>query len=412
MSTISKWTTDDVSLWLERTSQQHLIDIFREHRIDGVALLHMSENDLKKRPISYTILGHIKHFAHAHKALLAQNEQLPAPVDVDCEKQVSLGDREDQIIAPIQDGASLIDRSKHELRVQRRSLMRWIADVWVRDGDDVTRLLFAMAYAFVAVVLTSLAMVFIHDRVPEYAPLPDIVLDHVPLIPWAFYAVEVIIIAMSAFFFLLLCVHRHRLVVLRRMLSIMASVFLLRCLTMTVTSLSTPGSHIDCSFEIGDSVEDKLRHAFLLVVNLGSSLRGARSCGDYVFSGHSSVLTVLNYFLVHYSPASWHGFHIFSWLLNLFGCFLVLCSKEHYTLDVSLAFFISSRMFWAYHEQAGHPHVTDGRLLKRRVSGPNPVFAYLEEHTRACVPNEFVFDSTGSSDDGECESKSEKAKTH
>jgi hypothetical protein len=37
-------------------------------------------------------------------------------------------------------------------------------------------------------------MTFAHDRVPDmekYPPLPDVVLDHIPVIPYAFEASEV-----------------------------------------------------------------------------------------------------------------------------------------------------------------------------------------------------------------------------
>ena len=47
------------------------------------------------------------------------------------------------------------------------------------------------------VIFTSAGvMTFVHDRVPDmekYPPLPDLVLDHIPMIPWAFEASEVFI---------------------------------------------------------------------------------------------------------------------------------------------------------------------------------------------------------------------------
>jgi len=63
-------------------------------------------------------------------------------------------------------------------------------------------------------------------------------------------------------------------------------------------------------------------------------------------------MTLLNFFVNEYSPASYEGLRIMTWVLNFFGMFFVLAAHEHYTIDVVVAFYISSRMFAHYHDLA------------------------------------------------------------
>lgn len=43
-----------------------------------------------------------------------------------------------------------------------------------------------------------------------YPPLPDLVLDNLPLIPWAFELCEVIGLVLASMFVLIVVFHKHR----------------------------------------------------------------------------------------------------------------------------------------------------------------------------------------------------------
>ncbi|XP_023210413.1 sphingomyelin synthase-related protein 1-like [Centruroides sculpturatus] len=151
-------------------------------------------------------------------------------------------------------------------------------------------------------------MVIVHDRVPDmqtYPPLPDIFLDNVPLIPWAFAICEFTGVLLFIIWCCILIFHKHRFVLLRRMFSLFGSVFLLRCITMLITSLSVPGRHLECkarvrivfSNEPSSNWWEKIQTAFLIWQGGGMYIKGVRTCGDYMFSGHTVALTLFNFFI-------------------------------------------------------------------------------------------------------------------
>ncbi|KAJ8887810.1 hypothetical protein PR048_014028 [Dryococelus australis] len=58
---------------------------------------------------------------------------------------------------------------------------------------ELCKALLSLLYLFVVTWITAFVMVIVHDRVPDmkrYPPLPDIFLDNVPPIPWAFKMCE------------------------------------------------------------------------------------------------------------------------------------------------------------------------------------------------------------------------------
>jgi len=114
---------------------------------------------------------------------------------------------------------------------------------------DITKLFVSFLYAVFASWITAFTMVLAHERVPDmakYPPLPDIVLDHVPLMPEAFKLAETCGLILCLTWITILVFHKHRFVLLRRFFSIISTIFLLRSVTIYATSLSVPGTHLAC----------------------------------------------------------------------------------------------------------------------------------------------------------------------
>lgn len=220
-----------------------------------------------------------------------------------------------------------------------------------------------LAFLYVLMVswLTAFVMVIVHDRVPDmetYPPLPDILLDNIPHIPWAFEMCEVSGMTLLVVWLLVVIFHRHRFILLRRFFSISGTIFLLRCVTMLITSLSVPGKHLECAPRPYGDVYNKLYNAFVIWTGAGLTLQGVRTCGDYMFSGHTVGLTLLNFFITEYTSRKLYMLHTFTWICNVFGVFFILAAHEHYSIDVFVAFYITSRLFMYYHTLANQQQPT------------------------------------------------------
>lgn len=99
-------------------------------------------------------------------------------------------------------------------------------------------------------------------------------------------------------------------------------------------------------------------------------------------------LTVPYFVVALDSPRHWRLLHYASALVSLVGVTFVVISRGHYTLDVILAYWISTRVFWQYHTLAGFGVLRDGRQdhnhLRKTIWFP--LFKFMEGNVLRPLP--------------------------
>ncbi|XP_071419835.1 sphingomyelin synthase-related protein 1 isoform X2 [Pithys albifrons albifrons] len=357
---IRRWTTKNVAKWLKEEGFCEYVDVLcNRHRLDGITLLTLTEYDLRSPPLEIKVLGDIKRLMLSIRKLQKQH------IDV----LEELGYNSDSHVGTVCPAGSLQGTD-------------WFCNGEVpRDYDGLMTDLNGDQYQY-----TNGKNKHATRRLdPEY--WKTVLSCVVPRIPWAFAMTEVCGVILCYIWLLVLLLHKHRSILLRRLCSLMGTVFLLRCITMFVTSLSVPGQHLQCTGKLYGNVWAKLQRAFAIWSGFGMTLTGVHTCGDYMFSGHTVVLTMLNFFVTEYTPRSWNFLHTLSWVLNLFGIFFILAAHEHYSIDVFIAFYITTRLFLYYHTLAN----TRAYQQSRRARIWFPMFSFFECNVNGTVPNEYCW---------------------
>ncbi|QQP50032.1 Phosphatidylcholine:ceramide cholinephosphotransferase 1like [Caligus rogercresseyi] len=65
------------------------------------------------------------------------------------------------------------------------------------------------------------------------------------------------------------------------------------------------------------------------------------------------MIAVLCYLIiVEYTDRRWTLFHTLVWLLALAAVAMLMLARGHYSIDVIVAYFVTTRLFWLYHSMA------------------------------------------------------------
>lgn len=395
MKEVGLWSMEEVSEWLVEQGMTEYSEALRN--VDGRALLQLSELDFRSPPLS-RVTGDNGH------QLLERVETLRIANHMEVHKSGKHGSSHHtngHVSITIGNGA--ISNGKIRNGEPKNGFHSEPVQIHIPLPPEHERTSFptewsktgvAFLYAVCCFVTTSVVISVVHERVPpkeESPPLPDKFFDVFDRVQWAFSICEIngmLLVSMWLIQWLLL---KHRAIVGRRFFFIVGTLYLYRCVTMYVTTLPVPGMHFKCSPKLVGNYEAQLWRVLKMISGGGLSITGSHSmCGDYLYSGHTVMLTLTYLFIKEYSPRRFWWYHCFCLGLSAVGIFFILLAHDHYTVDVVVAYFITTRLFWWYHTMANQ------QILKQKSQGNTFsrvwwffLFQYFEHNVQGIVPRNY-----------------------
>lgn len=223
---------------------------------------------------------------------------------------------------------------------------------------ELKKFIAGAVFMIINFVATTVALSVTHERVPRYDPLPDIILDFFRYQHWALTASECLLSVQCATAFLICIFHKHRFIVLRRLFLLLGLLYGYRAVTMFVTVLPIANPEYQCDPKLSDegkvlSVKIVLMRAIKIISGFGLTMNGNHVyCGDFIYSGHTMTFVLAYLVMLEYTSKRLYVLHWVAWINAITGVALLLMARGHYSIDVIVAYWISTRLWYLYHSMA------------------------------------------------------------
>ncbi|XP_029465654.1 phosphatidylcholine:ceramide cholinephosphotransferase 1 [Rhinatrema bivittatum] len=390
MKEVPYWSPKEVAAWLTKTGMQEYSEIFKH--LNGQGLLTLTEEDFKKPPLSRVssdngqqllemvetlkIELHIEEHKNGHaNGHLSMGTGVPS-------NDYGFNSKIKKNGLPNGYTTEMIKIPMPELERLQAYPMEW----W--------KTFLAFLYALCCFIFTSVMICIVHERVPlkeVQPPLPDTFFDYFNRVEWAFSICEINGMILVTLWLIQWLFLKYKSIIGRRFFCLVGTLYLYRCITMYVTTLPVPGMHFNCSPKLFGDWEAQLRRIMKMLAGGGLSITGAHTlCGDYLYSGHTVMLTLTYMFIKEYSSRRFWWYHWICWILSIVGIFCILLAHDHYTVDVVVAYYITTRLFWWYHTMANQQVLKEASHINylSRVWWYKP-FQYFEKNIQGIVPRTY-----------------------
>ena len=253
------------------------------------------------------------------------------------------------------------------------------------------RIVAVTTFFFAASYMNALGAVVAGHRTPPQPPLPDLMHELLPIDAIHAWLGAALVRSLPDHFVSLhlacagtvVLLDKRRWTILRRFLTVFGFVNLLRAVCVVVTALPDMSPHCMRQWDEqypGGSGHYKTQPIFPAAFARAAKLMNdptTTTCGDLVFSGHTSLYVLtMNIVLQYLRTDLCAPFQIWRGTLSrrsvatakgairvctLLGALSILATKFHYTLDVLIAIYVNQRAWDSYHAAAliSGPHDAD-----------------------------------------------------
>ncbi|KAJ1141778.1 hypothetical protein NDU88_008106 [Pleurodeles waltl] len=390
MKEVVHWSPKEVAAWLTETGMQEYSETFQN--LNGQSLLKLTEEDFKRPPLSRVTSDNGQQLLEMIETLKIEHH-IEEHKNGHANGHLSIG-----TAAPNCDNSFT---SKSKKNVMPNGYRKEMVQIPMPEPERFNafpaewgKTCLAFFYALCCFIFTTVMISVVHERVPpkeEQPPLPDTFFDHFNRVEWAFSICEINGMVLVGVWLIQWLFLKHKSIIGRRFFCLVGTLYLYRCITMYVTTLPVPGKHFHCSPKLLGDWEAQLRRIMKMIAGGGLSITGSHTlCGDYLYSGHTVILTLTYMFIKEYSPLRFRIYHWICWILSIVGVFCILLAHDHYTVDVVVAYYITSRLFWWYHTMANQQVLKEASPTNHlsQVWWYRP-FQYLEKNVQGTIPRSY-----------------------
>lgn len=227
MSNPSTWTAHEVKEWLMNNNFYDCIDILcHQYQIDGQHLLNIEENELRNLTENQHLWLQIKNLKQFYLTEAPRwikrtptVDSLPAMPIVPSDRRfgsshVNTSQSHPSSLTTVRlDVESPMHSTRHTPYDQIEDPTLTTCCLIISIRSDKKKTFFAFLLALSTIFFCSFIITIVDERLPDpkdFPPLPDLILDNIQQIPWAFAVTEKLILLEILTLMLVVLFHRHR----------------------------------------------------------------------------------------------------------------------------------------------------------------------------------------------------------